>query len=67
VGSRVRSIPPKITVQARPGDKVTVRMPDRNERAALGLAEGIPVMAVQRPGRAEELFDGSRAEVTWES
>lgn len=60
-GSFVRHIPPRLTVAAGPGDIVTCRMPTPAERAALGVAEGVPVLVVERPGRAEELFDASRA------
>jgi hypothetical protein len=38
-------------------------MPTRAERGALGVAEGVPVISVRRPGRAEELFDANRAEI----
>jgi len=62
-GSTVRSVPPRITVTAGPGDKVSSRMPAPAERAALGIPEGVPVICVQRPGRPEEIFDASRAEI----
>jgi len=62
-GSVVRSVPPKITVTAAPGDTVTSRMPTPAERSALGIPEGVPVISVRRPGRAEELFDAGRAEI----
>ena len=65
-GTFVRSLPARITVKAGPDDIVTARMPGPAERRALGLAEGVPVLSVRRPGRAEELFDASRAEIVIE-
>lgn len=65
-GSYVRHIPPKITITAGPDDIVTARMPTAAERRALGIAEGVPVLSVTRPGRAEELFDAGRAVITVE-
>lgn len=62
-GSFVRSVPPKITVHAGPDDVITARLPTPDERRALGVPEGVWVISVQRPGRAEELFDAGRAEV----
>jgi GntR family transcriptional regulator len=62
-GSSVGAVPPPVTVTAGPGDVVIARMPTPAERQALGLAEGVPVIAVQRPGRAEELFDAGRARI----
>jgi hypothetical protein len=38
-------------------------MPTLAERKALGVAEGVPIVVVKRPGRAEELFDASRTDV----
>jgi DNA-binding GntR family transcriptional regulator len=65
-GSYVRHIPPKIIVKAGPDDVVTARMPTAAERQALSLAEGVPVISLVRPGRAEELFDAGRAVITIE-
>jgi hypothetical protein len=62
-GSSAAAPSPRITVMAAPDDVVTARMPTPAERQALGLAEGIPVISVRRPGRAEELFGANRAEV----
>jgi DNA-binding GntR family transcriptional regulator len=62
-GSSVGAIPPPVTITAGPDDVITARMPTRAERDALGIAEGVPVIAVQRPGRAEELFDAGRARI----
>lgn len=63
-GSFAASPPPRISVEAGPDDVVTARMPTRAERHALGVAEGVPVLSVRRPGRGEELFDANRAVVT---
>lgn len=62
-GSFAAVPPPRITVEAAADDVVTARMPTRAERQALGLAEGVPVLSVTRPGRAEELYDANRAAV----
>jgi GntR family transcriptional regulator len=62
-GSFASTPPPRITVTAGPDDMVTARMPTPSERRALGVAEGVPVISVRRPGRAEELFDANRAEI----
>lgn len=62
-GSIVRSVPVRIKVEAGPDDVITTRMPTPAERAALEVPAGVWVLSVQRPGRAEELFDGSRAEI----
>lgn len=63
-GSYVASVPPPVLVQCGPGDVVSSRMPTPAERRALGIAEGVPVLSVIRPGREEELFDAGRARVT---
>lgn len=53
-----------IPVLAGPGDLVSVRMPTRAERQALGiLTPGIPVLSITRPGKAEELFDSRLVEI----
>src|SRR6185437_14797532 len=62
-GSFVKTVPVKITVHASADDTVSARMPTPAERAALGVAEGVPVLSVKRPGRAEELYDAGRAEI----
>lgn len=65
VGSVVASVPPRITITAGKGDRVRSRMPTPEERRALGIAEGIPVTVVERPGRDPEVFDSGRAEVVF--
>lgn len=62
-GSYAAVPPSRITVTASPDDVVTARMPTPAERAALGIAEGVPVISVRRPGRAEEVFDANRADI----
>lgn len=62
-GTFVRAVPAKITVRANREDVVTARMPTPAERLALGVAEGVPVISVRRPGGDEELYDAGRAEV----
>lgn len=63
-GSIVRSVPRRIQIQASADDVVTARMPTPAEQRALGIGDGVPVISVKRPGAAEELFDGNRAEIT---
>jgi DNA-binding GntR family transcriptional regulator len=62
-GSFALPPPSKITVKVGLDDVVTARMPTRAERESIGVAPGVPVISVRRPGRAEELFDANRAEV----
>lgn len=47
-----------ITVLAEPNDVVSTRMPTGAERRLLGInAADVPILSLQRPGHAEELFD----------
>lgn len=43
---------PRTSVSLRPGDEVTARMPTPQERRRLKTGEGVPVMIVNRGGRA---------------
>lgn len=63
VGSYAASPLPPIEVRASPGDVVTARMPTRGERDRLGIAEGVPVISLQRAGEPEQLYDANRAQV----
>lgn len=62
-GSSVGAVPPQIAVTAGPDDVVTARMPTPAERRALGIAEGVPVIAIARPGRGEEVFAANRTRI----
>jgi DNA-binding GntR family transcriptional regulator len=62
-GTIVAAVPPRITITVVAGDQCTSRMPTAGERAALDIAEGVPVIAVTRPGRGEELLDANRTQV----
>jgi DNA-binding GntR family transcriptional regulator len=66
-GSVVASVPHKISIEVTPDTKISARMPTREERKTLGLAEGVPVLAVRRPDGQEALYDASRAEVKYSS
>jgi hypothetical protein len=53
-----------VSVLARPGDVVGVRMPTPAEREALGIfASDVPILSVTRPGKTEELFSARLAEI----
>lgn len=62
-GSFVAAVPPPVIVQVTAADTVSARMPTPAERRALAMPEGAPVLVVQRPGLAPELFDAGRARV----
>jgi Bacterial regulatory proteins, gntR family len=62
-GSVVGAVPPRVTITVTAGDRFSSRMPTPDERGRLGIAEGVPVIAVKREGRPEELFDANRTEV----
>lgn len=53
VGSRVRDEPVRTVMPLASGDRVWARMPTAAERRRLGLAEGIPVLVVERGGHEE--------------
>lgn len=55
--------PPRTQITVGPDDVVTARMPASTERAELGIAEGVPVIAVRRGGGREELFDANRTDI----
>lgn len=67
VGSVVRDPGQTQTVKVQPGDLITTVMPTPQERRALGIPEGVPVLAVERDGQ-RTLYAGDRTalEVTYE-
>jgi DNA-binding transcriptional regulator YhcF (GntR family) len=67
VGTRVRAVPARLTVSARPQDRVESRMPTPGEREALGIAEGVPVLVLVHPdGRRDEVYDAMRTVIVLE-
>lgn len=60
LGTFVREEMAVETVQLQSGDEVTARMPTLDERAALGIAEGVPVVEVREAGGKVQLYAGDR-------
>jgi GntR family transcriptional regulator len=63
-GSYVAVVPVIRVVGLGPDDRLTARMPEDAERQALGMAPGVPVIVIARPGAAPELHDGAVTMVT---
>jgi DNA-binding transcriptional MocR family regulator len=47
-GSYVAAVPVVAVVQLGPGDRLTARMPEDDERAALGMSPGVPLIVIAR-------------------
>jgi GntR family transcriptional regulator len=59
-GSTVAVVPDVTVVRLGRGDTVLARMPDDAERDAMGLAPGVPLLAVTRhAGTEPELYDAA--------
>ena len=59
-GSHIAVAPDVAVVRVGAADGATARMPDDAERDAMGLAPGVPLLVVTRPGAPEpELYDGA--------
>lgn len=59
-GSLVAVAPDVAEVRIGPGDTIRARMPDDAERDTMGLAPGVPLLAVTRHGAPEpELYDAA--------
>lgn len=54
-GTRVRETPERVTMRVGPGARITTRMPTEAERRELAIAEGTPLLVVQRGGQTELL------------
>jgi DNA-binding GntR family transcriptional regulator len=54
-GTRVREEKDAAVVSVPPGGRITSRMPTPEERRRLAIAEGIPVLVVERGGEVEVL------------
>jgi GntR family transcriptional regulator len=65
---RVREIGEPAVLPLRPGDKVRARIASRADHERHGVPEGVPVLAVLRPGEAERVYraDEHDAEVAGE-
>ncbi|SET46879.1 GntR family transcriptional regulator [Nonomuraea wenchangensis] len=59
-GSRVRPQPDMAEVSLSEDTQVRTRMPTQKERRVLGVAEGVPVFVVERPGAEPEVLAGDR-------
>lgn len=59
-GSRVRPPIDVATVPITKDTQVKTRMPTQRERRVLGVAEGVPVFVVVRPGGEPEVLAGDR-------
>lgn len=59
-GSRVRPKVDVAQVRITRETQVSTRMPTQQERRRLGIAEGVPVFVVQRPGAEPEVLAGDR-------
>jgi DNA-binding transcriptional MocR family regulator len=62
-GSRVGYVPGRVTVTAAAGDSAESRMPTPDERKALGLPAGVPVVVLRHPDGREEIYDSMRTRV----
>jgi GntR family transcriptional regulator len=63
-GSVVRETPQRRRVEVPPGASVIARMPRGNERRAMQLDEGVPVLEVRGPGGDVEVLPGDEVELT---
>lgn len=59
-GSEIASVPAVTVISLGPADTAITRLPEDGERDALGMAPGVPLLVVTRPGgAAPELYDGA--------
>lgn len=63
VGSFVRLPGQHEPVTVGPGTTVQSRMPTTDERRSLGIPEGVPVLAITRPGGEQELAPADRVAI----
>jgi GntR family transcriptional regulator len=64
VGSYVRDIDAERTpVSVEPGVEVIARMPTPEERRTLDIPEGVPVLVVERAGRAPAVLPADRTKL----
>jgi DNA-binding GntR family transcriptional regulator len=59
-GSRVRELPPLVEVVVTADTRVGTRLPTEPERRRMGIAEGVAVFVVCRPGVEPELLAGDQ-------
>jgi DNA-binding GntR family transcriptional regulator len=65
-GSRVKPAAETVDVAIPRDTRVNVRMPTEPERRRLGLAEGVPVFVVSRPGADAEVLPGDQTSLVVE-
>ena len=58
-GSFVASLPALVPVRLGPGDRLTARLPEDEERAALGMSPGVPLIVIIRAAGAREFYDAA--------
>lgn len=58
-GSEVAAVPAVTAVRVGPADIAMARLPDDQERDALGMAPGVPLLIVTRSGGSPEFYDGA--------
>ncbi|MER5701249.1 GntR family transcriptional regulator [Micromonospora sp. NPDC002296] len=63
-GSYVRAAPERRRVELPPGASVIARVPSVNERRAMQLDEGVPVLEVRGPEGDVEVLPGDEVELT---
>jgi DNA-binding transcriptional regulator YhcF (GntR family) len=63
VGSIVAAADPVTEVQARPGTRITARLPTAAEQQATRAGMWVPLLAVEEPGWPEKLYPADRVVV----
>lgn len=61
IGRSVAAVPRQLVIELSAGDEVRTRMPAEDERGALGIGHGIPVLVITRADGREEPYSGSAA------
>lgn len=64
-GAVVKEIPPRQVLTPPAGATVTTRMPTLEERAELGLGEGVPIFWVVTSDGSASGYPGDRWELYW--
>ncbi|MBB5130561.1 GntR family transcriptional regulator [Thermocatellispora tengchongensis] len=63
-GTRVRAVPERRRIALGPGDEVVIRMPTPEERAEIGIDEGVPLAVISRPGEPDEIVPADEVKFT---
>lgn len=64
LGTFVREALPMERLALHPDDEAVSRMPTPDERLALGIGEGVPVIEVRSPGQKPSLYPSDRTVLT---